>query len=151
MNVIIGQVAEHNVDDLLRMLGELAAYERMTGPDEAGRRRLREDVLGANPRFEAYLAMADGQAVGYFTFYEAYSTFLALPTLFLEDIFVVETHRRHGVGQQLFDFCVSIARERGCGRMEWQVLDWNEPAIRFYEKNHARLLDPWGWWVLDPR
>ena len=95
--------------------------------------------------------MADGETAGYFTCYEAYSTFLALPTLFLEDIFVVEHLRRHSVGQRLFDFCIAIAKERGFGRVEWQVLNLNEPAIRFYQKNGARVLDEWGWWVLDPR
>ena len=151
MNITIEPAAEHNVDDLIRMLLDLARYERLKGPDAGAQRRLRADVLGADPRYQAYLAVADGETVGYFTCYEAYSTFLAMPTLFLEDLFVAERFRREGVGQRLFDFCIAMAKERGFGRVEWQVLNWNEPAIRFYQKNRARLLDDWGSWVLDPR
>ena len=151
MDISIEPAAEHNVDDLIRMLLDLARYERLKGPDADAQRRLRTDVLGTDPRYEAYLAVADGEVAGYFTCYEAYSTFLAMPTLFLEDIFVVERFRRRGVGQRLFDFCVAIANERGFGRVNWQVLNWNEPAIRFYQKNGARALDDWGWWTLDPR
>ena len=150
MDISIEPAAAHNVDQLIRMLLDLARYERLKGPDADAQRRLRADVLAADPRIEAYLAVADGEPAGCFTCYEAYSTFLGMPTLFLEDLFVAEPFRREGVGQRLFDFCVAIAHERGFGRVEWQVLNWNESAIRFYQKNGARVLDDWGWWVLDP-
>ena len=97
------------------------------------------------------MAVANGEIAGYLTCYQAYSTVLAMPTLFLEDIFVVERFRRRGVGQRWFDFCVGNAKERGCGRVEWQVLRWIEPAIRFYETNGAKLLNDYGWWVLAVR
>ncbi len=151
MAISIEPVAEHNVDDFIQMLLDLALYEQLRAPDEDAQRRLRSDVLGPNPRYGAYVAVADGEIAGYLTCYEAYSTFLAMPTLFLEDIFVVERFRRRGVGQRLFDFCVGTAKERGCGRVEWQALRWNEPAIRFYEKNGAKLLDDYAWWVLPVR
>jgi GNAT superfamily N-acetyltransferase len=70
-----------------------------------------------------------------------YSSFLALPTLYIEDLFVLEKYRRMGFGQQLFNLCVRQAKEHGCSRMEWNVLTWNKPAIRFYEKNKAKRLD----------
>jgi GNAT superfamily N-acetyltransferase len=78
---------------------------------------------------------------GYVTFYLTYSTFLARPSFYLEDIFVREEFRHRGIGRELFSFCRKLARERGCGRMDWQVLTWNEPAIRFYENEGGKRLD----------
>jgi GNAT superfamily N-acetyltransferase len=81
--------------------------------------------------------------VGYATYYFTYSTFLARPTLYLEDIFVMPSYRGRGAGRALFRACAAEAVRRGCGRMEWQVLDWNAPAIEFYQRSGARLLDDW--------
>ena len=151
MDVHIERVSEHTAADLVRMVRGLAAFERLEGPDEDGARRLRADAVGPNARFEAYLATLEGRAVGAATLYPTYSTFRALPILFLEDLFVAEAYRRRGVGQALFDFCVSLARDRGCARLEWNVLRWNEEAIRFYERNGATPLDTWAWYAMDPR
>ena len=140
----IARVDRENFGAFVHLIESLAEYEHLSPPDSAAKERLREDALGKNPRYEAYIAVLDGKPVGYITFYFTYSTFLALPTLYLEDIFVLAEYRGQGVGQRLIGFCRSEAKTRGCGRMEWMVLDWNEPAIQFYEKSGAQRL---GWYV----
>ncbi len=138
----IERVIEENFDDFLSLINKLAEYERLNPPDEEAGIRLKRDGLAEDARYEAYLGRVDGEAVAYVVFFETYSSFLAMPTLYLEDIFVSESHRRKGFGRVMFEFCVKMAEEKGCGRMEWCVLDWNTPAIRFYEKNGAERL---GW------
>ena len=129
-------------DEFFGLIGKLAEYERLAPPDAAARERLLRDGLGPSRRYEAHLGFLDGRAVAYVIFFPTYSSFLAMPTLFLEDIFVVAEARRKGIGERMFAFCRKRARELGCGRMEWCVLDWNEPAARFYEKNGGERL-PW--------
>ena len=129
---------------VLRLILALADFEKLPPPDEAAQKRLLEDAFGARPRFEIFLAeLADGQVAGYAFIFETYSTFLARPTLYLEDIFVLCEFRGQKVGLALFRHCVAQARERGCGRMEWTVLDWNTHAIQFYQKLGARQMDEW--------
>lgn len=137
----IEPVTPGNFFELLQLIDGLAGYEHLDPPDQAARERLFADAFSDPPRYEAYLAIADGIPAGYVTFYLTYSTFLALPSLYLEDIFVRKEFRHRGIGRELFGFCRNIARERGCGRMDWQVLTWNEPAIRFYENNTGERLD----------
>jgi GNAT superfamily N-acetyltransferase len=126
---------------LLQLITGLAEYEHLDPPDEAARDRLFADAFSDPPGYEAYLAMADGIPAGYVTFYLTYSTFLARPSLYLEDIYVRVEFRHRGIGRELFRFCRDIARERGCGRMDWQVLTWNDPAIRFYEQAGGKRLE----------
>lgn len=140
----ITKVDRENFAAFVHLIEKLAEYEHLTPPDSAAKDRLMTDALGKNPKCEAYLATLDGKTTGYVTFYFTYSTFLARPTLYLEDIFVLKEYRRQGVGERLLAFCRSEAYTRGCWRMEWMVLDWNEPAIRFYEKSGAGRL---GWYV----
>lgn len=137
----IERVDESNFDALLHLIEKLAEYERLEPPDREARIRLKRDGLSENPRYEAYLGILDAVAVGYVVFFLTYSSFHANPTLFLEDIFVLEEYRRKGIGQEMFEFCIRKAAEKGCGRMEWCVLDWNQPAIDFYEKNRARRMN----------
>ncbi|MBP1929941.1 GNAT superfamily N-acetyltransferase [Methanolinea mesophila] len=144
----IERLTERTFPDFLFLLERLAEYEHLDPPDEEGRVRLAADAFGDSPRFEGYLCRFNGQPVGYVTFYFTYSTFLARPTLFLEDLFVLEHYRGRGLGGRLFEFCRSEARNRGCGRMDWMVLTWNEPSIRFYEKIGASRLD-WYTYRLD--
>ena len=140
-NFTITKVSHSNFQELLTLIEQLAFYEQVNPPDEQGRQRLRKDCLGDKPLFEAYLASREQQPIGYLIVYYIYSSFLALPVLFIEDVFVIEEYRRQGYGQQLFDFCKQLAKQKGCGRMEWNVYTWNTPALRFYEKNHAKKLD----------
>jgi GNAT superfamily N-acetyltransferase len=134
---------------ILGLIVALAEFERLDPPDEAARRRLLEDAFGPNPRFEIFLAELEGQVAGYAFVFETYSTFLALPSLYLEDLFVLPEFRSRRVGYALMMHCARQAWARGCGRMEWAVLDWNTHAIDFYERLEARHLDDWRVYRLD--
>jgi len=129
-----------DIEDFIELIEALAGYEQLTPPDEAARERLAADALAARPRFYARLAHLDGRAVGYAVFFETYSTFLALPTLYLEDLFVLPDVRGAGIGDALFRSCAAEAVRRGCGRMEWQVLRWNDLALGFYDHRGATPL-----------
>ena len=128
---------------LLDLIDALADYEKLPRPTAEARERLMRDGFGDKSRFEVFLAELDGQIVGYALIFEAYSSFLALPTLYLEDIFVIPEGRGKGAGKALFEFCIREASRRGCGRMEWTVLDWNKPAIEFYRRYGAHYLREW--------
>lgn len=127
----------------LALVESLALYERVPPPDETARERLLRDAFAERPRFNVLLAEHKGQAVGYAVLLETYSTFLAQPTLFLEDIFVLDTHRHQGIGRALFGQCLREAIRRGCGRMEWIVLYWNQLAIDFYQRIGAKRNKDW--------
>jgi GNAT superfamily N-acetyltransferase len=127
----------------------LADYEKLPPPDEAAQRRLIADAFAERPRFDVFLASVDGKAVGYAFVYETYSTFLALPTLYLEDLFVLPDYRKRRIGLSLFRYCVLEAERRGCGRMDWTVLDWNQPSIDFYRRQGAQHLKEWYLYRLD--
>jgi GNAT superfamily N-acetyltransferase len=128
---------------LLALVDALADYEKLERPSAEARRRLVRDGFGVEPRFEAHLAELGGRAVGYAITFLTYSSFLALPTLYLEDLFVLPEARRQGAGRALFAFLAREALDRGCGRMEWAVLDWNQLAIDFYERLGARRMSEW--------
>lgn len=128
---------------LIELILGLAEYEKLDPPDAEAQQRLVRDIFGPKPRLEAWLAFVDGAPAGYALTLETYSSFLALPTLYLEDIFVKPEFRGRGAGAAMFRRLVREARERGCGRMEWVVLDWNRPALEFYERFGARRLNEW--------
>jgi GNAT superfamily N-acetyltransferase len=123
--------------DLVRAL---ARYEKLKPLTAAAARRLAAD---AGRRFKVLLAEAEGRPVGYAIHFLTYSSFLARPTLYLEDLFVLPEYRRGGIGKAFFKVLLREARREGCGRMEWAVLDWNAPAHRFYRKLGARPLSDW--------
>lgn len=141
--VKIRQARKEDVSTLLSLLDGLADYEELPRPDEGAKARLAEHGFGPQPKFEVFLAEIDGKAVGYTISFETYSTFLARPTFYLEDLFVLPEYRKLKAGLALFKNCVRQARQRECGRMEWQVLDWNESAIKFYERLGAKRLKEW--------
>ncbi|HEX8220391.1 MAG TPA: GNAT family N-acetyltransferase [Chloroflexia bacterium] len=134
---------------IVRLITALADFEKLPPPDEAAQARLLGDAFGPHPRFEIFLAEQEGVVAGYAFVFETYSTFLALPTLYLEDLFVLPEHRGRKVGYALFLHCAREATRRGCGRFEWAVLDWNQHAINFYERLGARHLDDWRIYRLD--
>jgi GNAT superfamily N-acetyltransferase len=142
-DVSIVKVDGGNADLLGQLITGLAAYEHLEPPTQEALSRLKRDLGSEHPDLVAHLAMAGGIPVGYACYYFTYSTFLARPTLFLEDIFVPDQYRRHGIGSMLLMFCVAEAQKRECGRMEWNVLDWNADAIDFYESTGARILKEW--------
>jgi GNAT superfamily N-acetyltransferase len=125
---------------LIGLVAALARYERLTPPTRAAGRRLVRDV---GRRIRVKLAFVGGKAVGYAIYFFTYSSFLAKPTLYLEDIFVLPESRRHGIGRAFFRILLREAKREGCGRMEWTVLDWNTPALTFYRKIRARPMKEW--------
>ncbi len=127
----------------VELVEALAEYEKLEPPDAASKLRLIEDTFGPSPRIEVFLAECEGVTAGYAIVFETYSSFLALPTLYLEDIFVLPAFRRRRIGNALMAAMAELAVTRGCGRMEWTVLNWNQPALDFYEKLGARSMDEW--------
>jgi GNAT superfamily N-acetyltransferase len=133
-----------DADTWLALVDALADYEKLARPSPDARQRLQNDAFGPAPnRIRVYMAEVDGKPVAYAITCETYSSFLALPTLFLEDIFVLPEARREGVGSAMFRHLAGEAVLRGCGRMEWMVLDWNQLAIDFYEKIGAHRMQEW--------
>jgi len=128
---------------ILDMIRGLAEYEKLSHVVAATEEQLRLTLFGEQPAAEVLLAHWNGEAIGFALFFPNYSTFLAQPGIYLEDLFVKPHARGKGAGLALFVELARIAVERGCGRVEWAVLDWNEPSIRFYKKLGAVPLDEW--------
>lgn len=143
MALLVRSVTEADLPAVFRLVQALADYEKLPPPDEDARRRLGTDLLSDPPRLEALIAELDGEVVGYAAHFMTYSTFLARPTLYLEDLFVHPDARGKGAGSALFDACARRAVERQCGRFEWQVLAWNTPAMDFYGRKGATKLADW--------
>lgn len=134
---------------ILELIQELATYERMAGAVRATVSALEHSLFGSAPAAEVILAESPHEdVVGFALFFPNYSTFLAKSGIWLEDLYVKPDHRGHGVGSALFRSVAGLARERGCGRMEWSVLDWNRPAIDFYQRMGAHAQDEWTTWRL---
>ncbi len=148
MSVAVRQARPEDAPALLGLIRDLASYEMLTPPDSAAQQRLVADIFAERPRLWAWLAEVEGAAIGYALALETYSSFLARPTMFLEDLFVDPRHRRTGAGRALFLAVAEEARERGCGRMEWVVLDWNELAQGFYTRLGASHQQDWQVWRL---
>jgi GNAT superfamily N-acetyltransferase len=134
---------------ILDFIKALAAYEKLSHEVVADENRLRRTLFGDHPSAEVIIAELGGEPAGFALFFHNYSTFLARPGLYLEDLFVRPELRGRGVGRRLLSHLAEIAVERGCGRLEWWVLDWNEPAIRFYTKLGARSMDDWTVFRVD--
>ena len=132
-----------DVADILRLIRALADYEKLSDQVVASEAALYEALFGAVPRVEALLARSAGRVVGFALYFHNYSTFRARSGIYLEDLFVEPEHRGSGIGQALLQTLAGIAVARGCERFEWAVLDWNAPAIAFYQSLGARPLDDW--------
>jgi GNAT superfamily N-acetyltransferase len=139
----IRPATEADLPVILSLIRELADYERAPNAVVATEAGLREVLFGAKPSAEVLLALEDAQAAGFAVFFHNFSTWLGRPGLYLEDLFVRPEKRGKGYGRALLQRLAQIARERGCGRMEWAVLDWNDPAIQFYRKLGAQPMDEW--------
>ena len=142
-SVLIRSARKSDVPSFLALVDALADYEKLRRPTRNARSRLIRDGFGRRRRIDPILALVDGQAVGYAIVFETYSSFLALPTLYLEDLFVLPEYRGKRIGLHLFQHCVDEAKRRGCGRMEWMVLSWNKLAIRFYDRYGAKRMNTW--------
>lgn len=137
---------EATVDDvpvILRCIRGLAEYERLAHECIASEALLRESLFGDSPAAHVVLAMAEGQAAGFALWFRNYSTFLARPGIYLEDLFVFPAFRGRGIGRRLLQHLAKVAVARGYGRLEWAVLDWNVDAIRFYESLGAVPMSDW--------
>ena len=143
MKINIRRTSKTDAQTFLSLVDALADYEKLPRPTPAARKRLIKDGFGARKRFESMFIDADNVSVGYAFYFETYSSFLAQPTLYLEDLFVLQEYRGKGLGKKLFNAVLAEAKKRKCGRMEWVVLDWNAPAIRFYERLGAKKLEDW--------
>jgi len=139
----IERATEHDVPLILRLIKGLAEYEKLTDDVRATEDDLRRSLFGPNPAAEVVVGYAGDEPVGFALFFQNYSTFLARPGMYLEDLFVLPAWRGHGYGRQLLAHLATLAVERGCGRLEWAVLDWNEPAIGFYKSLGAKPLHEW--------
>ena len=140
---------ERDVPLILQLITELAAYEKLAHHVVATEAALRQTLFGERPAAEVVIACAGEEPIGFALWFYNYSTFLAKPGLYLEDLFVRPEWRGRGVGKALLTHLARIAIERGCGRMEWSVLDWNAPAIGFYASLGARAVDGWSVFRLD--
>jgi GNAT superfamily N-acetyltransferase len=132
-----------DVPTILSLIRELARYERLEHEVVGTEGNLREHLFGTPPRAEVLLVEDAGTLAAFALFFHNYSTFLCKPGIYLEDLFVLPEHRRKGHGKALLSALAQVAKERGCGRFEWSVLEWNEPAIAFYRSLGAKLLDDW--------
>lgn len=144
MSFVLRPASPADLPDLVRLIEALAEYEKLTHLLEVTPEKLHPHLFGEHPPAEALVAQADGAGVvGFALFFANFSTFLCRPGLYLEDLFVLPEHRGSGIGKALLRALGALAVERGCGRFEWSVLDWNEPAIRFYEAMGASVLPDW--------
>lgn len=128
---------------LVCFIQELAEYERLSHLVTVTEELIRESLFGERRTAEAILGYLDGEPAAFALFFHNFSTFLGQPGLYLEDLFVRPSARRAGVGREMLRYVARLALRRNCGRVEWAVLDWNEPAIRFYKSVGARPLEEW--------
>ena len=128
---------------IFALIGELAEYEKLSHEVVATEQQIRTALFGARAVAEVVIASLDGAPVGFALFFPNYSTFLGRPGLYLEDLFVRPEARGFGAGRELLEYLARLAVERGWGRLEWRVLDWNEPSIAFYRKLGAEPLEDW--------
>ncbi|HET8577703.1 MAG TPA: GNAT family N-acetyltransferase [Methylomirabilota bacterium] len=132
-----------DVGTVLALIRGLAEYERLLPEMKATSARLRRHGFGRRPYFETLICRRGARPIGFALYFFTYSTFMGRPSLYLEDLFVLPEERGNGAGKALLRALAKIAVKRGCGRMEWTVLDWNRPAIRFYERLGAQLRREW--------
>jgi GNAT superfamily N-acetyltransferase len=145
----IEKATEPDVPLILSFIRKLAEYERKSDAVVATEEGLREALFGPRPIVEALIAFSDEEPVGFALYFLTFSTFRGRPGLFLEDLFVEPAHRGKKIGTALLAALANIARERGCIRLEWWVLKWNQPAIEFYKRFGAAEVDEWGVYRLE--
>ena len=142
-DLILRLAQPEDCDAIFKLIKGLAEYEKLTDAVTGSSSQLKEHLFGDKKYAEAILAEFEGQAVGFALFFHNYSTFLTQPGIYLEDLFVLKEYRQKGIGKALITKVANIAVERNCGRLEWSVLDWNEPAKAFYRHMGADILEDW--------
>ena len=146
---MIRPVALADVSRVFELIWELAVYEKLEHRMLGSAKELGNHLFSDPPMIEGIVAELDGQVVGYALYYGTYSTFLTKPGIWLEDLYVSPSSRGRGLGKALFAAIAKIACKRGCSRMEWSVLDWNQPSIDFYEMNGAKPMSDWLRYLLS--
>ncbi len=139
----IEPATERDVPVILKFIKGLAEYEKLSHEVVATEASLRESLFGPRPSAEVVIGYAGTEPAGFAVFFHNYSTFLGRPGLYVEDLFVSPQWRGRGLGRQLLTYVARLAVTRGCGRLEWATLDWNEPAIRFYKSLGALPMEEW--------
>lgn len=140
------QIKPATIDDaplILSFIKELAEYEKLLHEVVATEDILKETLFGKQPKAEVVIGYLNDTPVSFALFFHNFSTFLGKPGIYLEDLFVRPEARSNGIGQKMLAYLAHLAKSRGCGRLEWWVLDWNEPAISFYKKIGAKAMDEW--------
>jgi GNAT superfamily N-acetyltransferase len=139
----ISPAEESQVPLIMSFVRKLAEYEKLAHKIVANEELLRASLFGPKPAAEVVIAYVNDEPAGFAIFFHNFSTFAGRPGIYLEDLFVEPKFRRKGVGKALFVYLARTAKERGCARLDWAVLDWNEPAIRFYREIGAEAMDAW--------
>jgi GNAT superfamily N-acetyltransferase len=139
----ITPATEADVPVVLNLIKQLAEYEKLTHMVSGTEAMLRENLFGKNRSCECVIAGENGKPIGFALYFTTFSTFLCKPGLYLEDLFVIPETRGKGYGKALLRHLAQLARERGCGRFEWRVLDWNTPSIDFYKSLGAAIMPEW--------
>ncbi|WP_416672645.1 GNAT family N-acetyltransferase [Egbenema bharatensis] len=132
-----------DVPTIFELIQALAEYEKLSHTVTGTVAALEAHLFGDRPCIESVLAEIEGEPAGFALFFTSYSTFLTKPGIYLEDLFVLPAYRGQGMGKALLSYLARLALERDCGRLEWSVLDWNEPAIGFYQRMGAAVLPDW--------
>jgi GNAT superfamily N-acetyltransferase len=139
---VIRKANATDIPSMMKLIVELAIYERAPNEVTNTEQMMLKDGFGDNPLYHAFVADIEGEIIGFAITYYRYSTWKGR-CLYLEDLMVTENYRNKGIGQKLFDYCLSFGKKNSCEKMIWQVLDWNQPAINFYNKNNAQLDNSW--------
>ncbi len=139
----IRNATRHDVPLILALIHELAEYEKLSHEVTATEEILRDSLFGERPAAEVLIGEFGGQPAAFALFFHNFSTFLGKPGIYLEDLYVRPEFRGRGLGKAMLSRLARLAKERGCGRLEWWVLEWNEPAIKFYESLDAIAMDDW--------
>ena len=142
MTFTIRKATENDTPTILHLITQLAIYEKLEHEVVATEETLKKTIFGKDYA-EVIIGEEDGKPVGFALFFHNYSTFLAKPGIYLEDLFVEVEHRGKGYGKKLLAELAKIAKERNCGRLEWSVLNWNTPSIEFYKSLGAKPMDEW--------
>ena len=148
MNIKIRNAKKQDSKEIIKLIKELAIFEKLEPPNKSACVRLLNDAFCKKPLFNILVAENEGKLIGYTFYFFTYSTFLARQTLYLEDIYISKSFRSLGIGKVFLDKLVDIAKAKKCGRMEWVVLDWNIKAINFYKKLGAKNLNNWKYFRL---
>jgi GNAT superfamily N-acetyltransferase len=143
MTLNITPATPADVPTIFNLIGQLAVYEKLEHMVTGTEAMLNENLFGARPSCECVIARVDGKPIGFALYFTTFSTFLCKPGLYLEDLFVIPAARGAGHGKALLKFLANLALQRGCGRFEWRVLDWNTPSIEFYKSLGATIMPEW--------